>query len=275
VSGLESATGAGRPVQRIYAVAAVFVLALVAAYLFPRLDSILNPGSGKPGLITYLGVGLSVLALTAGMLYAGLRGVVPKTAIFLASAIGYNALLILVKFALGPLALYTYSPPEGYLTLSDSGAYVAFPALAAIAAILYAGAFFFIYLYFRSDLRRRLAIPVRLESRFVTLLIVMFVVAVVGGVTLIGAIGFLEYLTALLSIAGTAVLLALALVLAIVLCSVAFREATEQAVLLRNVTVLSWFAWVGLAFIAAYHIVWVVFVLTLISLWPLKSFTGK
>jgi hypothetical protein len=275
VRGLESAAGAGRPAQRIYAVAAVFALALIAAFLFPRLDFTLNPGAGQPGLITYLGVGLSVLALTAGMLFAGLRGVLPKTAVFLASALGYNAMLLLIKFALGPMALYTYSPPQGYLTLSGSGGFIAFPALAAIAGILYAGAFFFIYLYFRSDLRRRLAIPVRFETRFVNLLVVMFVLAVAGGVTLVGALGFLEYLTALLSMAGIALVLALALVLAIVLCTVAFREATEQAVLLRNVTLLSGFAWVGLAFIAAYHIVWVVFALTLISLWPLKSFTGK
>jgi len=46
-------------------------------------------------------------------------------------------------------------------------------------------------------------------------------------------------------------------------------------VILRNVTVLSTFAWIGLAFIAAYHIVWLVFVLTLISLWPLKAVSAK
>ena len=71
------------------------------------------------------------------------------------------------------------------------------------------------------------------------------------------------------------ILIAVALIGAIVMCSVAFHEATEQAVILRNVTVLSTFAWIGLAFIAAYHIVWLVFVLTLISLWPLKAVSAK
>ena len=103
----------------------------------------------------------------------------------------------------------------------------------------------------------------------------MFVLAVVGGVTVIGAFGFLEYAFSLLYVAMIGILIAVALIGAIVMCSVAFREATEQAVILRNVTVLSTFAWIGLAFIAAYHIVWLVFVLTLISLWPLKAVSAK
>ena len=43
----------------------------------------------------------------------------------------------------------------------------------------------------------------------------------------------------------------------------------------RNVAVLSSFAWIGLAFIAAYHFLWLVFLLTLISIWPLRSWSGK
>ena len=182
---------------------------------------------------------------------------------------------ILVKFGLGPLALYATSRSQGFWVLSDLGGYLAFPGLAAITAILYGGAFFLLYLFFRSDLRRRLGVPVRFETRFVVLLLVMFVLAVVGGVTVIGAFGFLEYAFSLLYVATIGILIAVALIGAIVMCSVAFHEATEQAVILRNVTVLSTFAWIGLAFIAAYHIVWLVFVLTLISLWPLKAVSAK
>jgi hypothetical protein len=45
--------------------------------------------------------------------------------------------------------------------------------------------------------------------------------------------------------------------------------------MLRNVSLLSTFAWTGLAFIAAYHILWLIFLLTLISLWPLRAYTVK
>jgi hypothetical protein len=274
VAGLPSA--AVRPrAQHIYAVAGVFMAALVAAFVFPLLDRSVNPDATQPGLITFLGVGLAVLTLTALMLFVGLRDILPRTAIFFAAAFGYNALLVLVKFALAPLEIYAASGGQGFWFLSGLGAYLAFPGLAAITAILYAGAFFLLYLFFRSDLRRRLGVPVRIEARFVVLLTVMFFLSVVGGLTVIGAFGFLEYTFSLVYVLPIGILIAVALIAAIVLCSVAFREATEQSVMLRNVTVLTTFAWIGLAFIAAYHIVWLVFVLTLISLYPLKAFSAK
>ena len=175
MAGLQP-TAAARPIaQRVYLLAGIFGLALVAAFGFPRLDQALNPGATQPGLISFLGVGLAVLALTAVLLFVGLRGFLPKTAVFIAAAFGYNALLILVKFGLGPLALYATSRSQGFWVLSDLGGYLAFPGLAAITAILYGGAFFLLYLFFRSDLRRRLGVPVRFETRFVVLLLVMFV----------------------------------------------------------------------------------------------------
>jgi len=231
-----------------------------------------------PGVISFVGVGLSVLALTALLLFAGLRGVLPRTAVFLAAAFGYNALLILVKFGLGPLALYAVSERQGFWILNtDTGGLgiFAFPGLAAITGILYGTAFFILYAVHRSRLRKRLGIPIRFEGRFLTLFITMFVIAVVGGVTMVGLFGFLEYVLSLLYMATLGLVLAFALLGALVLCSVAFREATEQSVLMRNVALLSSFAWVGLAFIAVYHIVWLVFVLTLVSLWPLKSVSMK
>ncbi len=275
---VQPAAGARPVAWRIYVVGAVFVLALIAAWAFPKVDRAFNPGMHTPGLISFIGVGLSVLALTALLLFAGLRGVLPRSAVFLAAAFGYNALLILVKFGLGPLALYATSEGQGFVILNTdySGlGFFALPGLAAITGILYGTAFFILYAFYHSRLRTRLGIPIRLERRVLTLFISMFVIAVVGGVTVIGFFGFLEYLFSLFYVALLGLLLALALLGALVLCSVAFREATEQAVLIRNVTVLSSFAWVGLAFIAAYHIVWLVFVLTLVSLWPLKSMSIK
>jgi len=260
--------------RRAYAMAGgVFVAALVAAYVFPQVDKAANPGSTQPGLITFLGVGLALVALTALMLSVGLRRLMPRTGLFLFATFGYNALVVIVKFALGPLGLYSASSTgEGFLVLNES---ISFLVVAPIMAVLYAGAFFGIYLFFRSALRRRLGIPVRVESRFIILLAVIFPVGVAGVLTVVGVFGFLEYVTSLVYVLAIALLIALALVGAVILCSVAFAEATEQAALMRNVAVLSTFAWIGLAFIAAYHVVWLVFVLTLVSIWPLKSMSLK
>jgi hypothetical protein len=193
--------------------------------------------------------------------------------------LGYSALLVLVKFALGPLALYVQSENNGLFVLASSNSnflyLIAFPALAAITALLYGLTFFLLFLYYRSQLRCRLGINVRVEQGFTALLITMFTIGATAAVTGIGLYGFLEYLVSFLAVPVLAALLALALVGALVLCAVAFHEANERAVLMRNVTVLSSFAWIGLAFIVAYHILWLVFILTLVALFPLKAMNLK
>jgi hypothetical protein len=150
---------------------------------------------------------------------------------------------------------------------------LAYPGLAAIAAVLYGGAFLLIYFVFRFRLQRGLGVKVGFETRVVQLFVMMFLLAVAGGVTVVGLLGFIEY-TLYVAFEGViGALIGIALVAAIALCAVAFDEAAEQAVMLRNATLLSTFAWIGLAFIAAYHILWLVFVLTLISIWPLRAYT--
>ena len=272
------ASTATRADRRILVV--VVVLAPVSAFGFPLLDRALNPGATTPSVISLGGVGLSVLVLTLVLLLAGLRGVLPRSGVFLGAMFGYSALLVLVKFALGPLALYVQSENNGLFVLASGNPsnwlyLIAFPALAAITALLYGLTFFLLFLYYRSRLRRRLGINVRVEQGFTALLITMFTIGAVATVTGIGLYGLLEYLVSFLAVPVLAALLALALVGALVLCAVAFREANEQAVLMRNVTVLSTFAWVGLAFIAAYHILWLVFILTLVALFPLKAMNVK
>jgi hypothetical protein len=275
VNATSTASGADRRI-----VVAVVLLALVSAFGYPLLDRALNPGATTPSVISLGGVGLSVLVLTLALLRAGLRGVLPRSGVFLGAMFGYSALLVLVKFALGPLALYVESEHNGFFVLATDNPsnflyVIAFPALAAITALLYGLTFFLLYLYYRSRLRRRLGINVRVEQGFTALLITMFSIGAVATVTGIGLYGFLEYLVSFLAVPVLAALLAVALVGALVLCAVAFHEANEQAVLMRNVTVLSTFAWIGLAFIAAYHILWLVFILTLIALFPLKAMNVK
>jgi hypothetical protein len=273
-----------RPTFTLSAVAGLAGLVVVGsmvAALAPPLDHALNPTATRPGVVSFLGVGLTVLALTVVLLLYGLRGMLPRTAIFAAAAIGYNALLIAVKLGLGPIAIYAQNDwyrahplPPGqfgedpgfrFLTLG-----LAYPGVAALMAILYGAAFFFLYLLFKSGLQRKLGMRVALERRAVQLIIAMFCIAVAGAVTLLGLLGFIEYAVSIVYAGTVAILIAVDLVAAIALCSVAFREAADQSAALRNVSVLSTFAWIGLAFIAAYHIIWVVFLLTLVSTWPLK-----
>jgi hypothetical protein len=255
----------------------VFGVAVAAAVVFPLVDRLANPAATQPGVITFLGVGLSVLALTAFLLYSGLREMLPRSAVFLFSATGYSSLLIAVKFVISPIALYEVANTKGLAILgSDAGGfgYIGFPMVTVITAAMYGTAFFLFYVYFQSKLRARLGIPLGFESRFVALYVVMFALGAMAAISL-GFLATLDYLGTLAYFVGLGVLLALALLGAVVLCGVAFREANEQAAMVRNISLLTGFAWVGLAFIAAYHAVWLVFVLLIITVWPLKSISVK
>jgi hypothetical protein len=274
VLGFNRVAPLAQPALRLAAVAAAGGAALFAAWTVPQLDRVLNPYAAGPGVITFLGVGSTVLALTMLLFVAGLRSLLPRKAIFIAAALSYNALLVAVKFGLGPAALYAANASTnnaGFLFLDTP---VAYPGAAAIAAVLYGAGFLVIYLIQHERLQRKVGPLPGLANGAFQLFLVMFILAVVGGVTVLGLGGFLEYaLSAFTGLLG--VLIAGALVLAIACCSLAFNEAVNQASLTRNVAVLTTFAWIGLAFIAAYHVLWLVFLLALISIWPLRSLTLK
>ena len=274
MAGLQPTSATFRPVAgRVTLLAGCFLLGLAAAWGFPRLDRGLHPDSASPGLISFVGVGLVVLALTMLLLLVGLRALLPKTAVFVAAALGYNGLLIAVKFGFGPAALYSANlngPGFQYLTNP-----LAYPGLAAITAVVYGMGFFLLYVIFRSGLQRRLGVSVAFERRLVQLFVGMFVLGVVGWVTVTGLLGFLEYSSSVFFVSTFGLLIGIALVGAVILCSYAFKEAADQSLMLRNVSVLGTFAWIGLAFIAAYHILWLVFLLTVVSLWPLRAYSVK
>ena len=88
-------------------------------------------------------------------------------------------------------------------------------------------------------------------------------------------IGFptFSYLLYISSTFGAAI--TLALVLAAVLAYRSFDEVEKRAVRLGDATLLASFFWLGLALILLYHVMWVVFLLTLVSIWPFRTYTPK
>lgn len=95
-----------------------------------------------------------------------------------------------------------------------------------------------------------------------------------GGIGLVVAWGGLEYLGFVLS-SGVSLLVAGALAAAVVLASLAFRDTAQRAALLGDAALLVSLFWVALAFLALYHVLWVVYVLVLTTMWPLRVITPK
>ena len=260
----------------IFGLACCLVLALT-----PRLFT----GPERPGFAVFLVAGVAVVALTAGLFgFIDRLGMgFGRTVLVLAA--GYNALIAAVKLGLAPAALYRANDEQAFdASMADpNGLY--FYLLAGFGVLLlYALVFAAMYAVFRRRFRRRLpsseSPPVR-RKRLPGWVIVAIVVACVAlaasflwlvPVLYVG-LPTISYLAYVFSAFGAAI--ALALVLAAVLAYRTFDEVEKRAVRLGDATLLAGFFWLGLALIFLYHVMWVVFLLTLVSIWPFQTYTPK
>jgi hypothetical protein len=244
-----------------------FALAALAAVLVPRLQ---DDGSA-PALSTLLLSAVCVGALTTGVLYVALtRDLgVPQTAAL--CAVGYNALVVLVKFVLGPQALYEHSEAGSFEAWVDPGDFWGAVSISLAVLALYALALYVIY----RICRRRLVSRSFSWRRALIVAVLAAAVLFAGGwIAFLLLWGGLEYVGFVLS-SGVSGLVALMLAGAITLASLAFRESAVRAAALGDAALLVSVFWIALAFLALYHVLWVVYVLVLTTIWPLKVITPK
>lgn len=84
----------------------------------------------------------------------------------------------------------------------------------------------------------------------------------------------LDYLRIIFStLMGAAI--ALALLGAVLFLKAAFKEAAEQAIAIRDAGVLAGFFWLGAGLLVLYSSMWLVYILTVIAIWPLKTVCPK
>jgi hypothetical protein len=245
-----------------------FGLALAAAVLVPRTGD----NGDVPELGLLLTTGVLVGLATTGALYLALRrdlGLPTTVALF---AVGYNALVVLVKFVLSPEALYEHSEAgtlEAFIDPSDSAAAT---FISASVFVLYAVALIVIYRIARRRLVERR--PPSWKRIIVIALLTGAELFATGGLPLLLLFGGLEYIDFVFTSAVSG-LVALALGGAVALAAVAFRSTADRARLVGEVALLVSMFWIGLAFLALYHALWVVYVLVLTAIWPLKVITPK
>jgi len=84
----------------------------------------------------------------------------------------------------------------------------------------------------------------------------------------------LNYLDFVFS-SSLSVLVGLALAGATALAALAFESTSRRALVVGDASLFMSFFWVGLYFLALYHVLWVVYVLVLTSIWPLRVVTPK
>ena len=260
---------------KIVLVAALISLALsgLSPYLFAR------GSAAQPPLTLLLGTGLAIILVTAGILALALKLGLPLRRSTMGLVLLFNACIVVVKFVIAPLALYTTNQTQSFLDTSfivSSGGYW---IVAAATFLLYALALLLVY---------RLAARVFSVSKPKKHRMWLYVLGVaVAGVLIAsfgGAIGFLLVILPIslplaavfdyLSKTGPGLVLILALLVsALVVAALAFRQAVGEARLLRNASVIASLFWLCLSLLLMYHVLWVVFMGALITIWPFKTFS--
>jgi hypothetical protein len=239
----------------------------------------------RPGFAVFLVTGVAAIGLTAvlfGYVY-GLGMGFGSTVLVLAA--GYNALIAAVKLGLAPAALYQANREEAFdASMGDPNGLWFYLGVGSGVLLLYLLVFWVMYSVFRRRFRRRSLTsepPPEQRGRWSRRTLI---IAVVAGVAFAASflwimpalyVGLptLSYLVYIFSTFGVAI--TLALILAAVLAYKTFDEVEKRAVRLGDATILASFFWLGLALILLYHVMWVVFLLTLVSIWPFRTYTPK
>ena len=245
-------------------------LAIAAIALFPR------SGGDEPPLASLALVGAVIAGVTTVALYTIVRTDLRLPSRAAASLASAFVLIALVKFVLAPLGLYEINAMKA---LDDYLGTVADPVGAAITAIvvfgLYALGYWIIYRIVRG--RVGLHPSMRVRGKTVVLGLIGLGLAAVSGAWVIAlalhaAPGqYLEFVFA----SGAGVMVAVAQAIAATLIASVFRTLGRRPEVVADVGAIVSLFWLGLGFLALFHVLWIVYVLVLASIWPLKTVVPK
>jgi hypothetical protein len=248
-----------------------FGLALVVVTLLPR-----GSGQGQPPVRTLLLVGIPVIAFTTGALYLGIRRDLKLPIRVAVYFVASNVLIVVVKFMLAPRALYETNQLKPFDALLGEGPLLV--GAGAFVLVLYVGVFWLLYriarmtMDVRDDIRPRAGLAKGGIFAFGASLTALVVLGI-GGLTLVSGAGS-QYLDFVFS-SALSLAIAVVLTLAGALVLLGFRSVSEGRRAVVDASVLLNLLWVGLAFLGLYHVLWVVYLLVLTSIWPLKVVVPK
>lgn len=255
-----------------------FLFAGVAVVILPRVST----GGSQPPVGTLLAVGIVVGGATSAALYLGISRDMKLPARVAIFFVAYNALIVLVKFVLAPAGLYQSNRERWLSSIYGQDGIVVLSA--ALVLVMYLAVFWMLYLGARRSLGSRVTPSERRDvtrepplRRFVIGLVLVGAVVVglafLGLVTVLGG-GGIQYLDFVFS-SSLSLLIAVALGLASVLVVMAFRSVEDRTRAVADATILLNLFWLGLAFLVLFHVLWVIYVLVLTSIWPLKTVVPK
>ena len=152
--------------------------------------------------------------------------------------------------------------------------------IAVVVFFLYFIVYGLLYIWARRNVRypqRGLNLTPRKRAVGLTFAVILPVLVLGAGGWMVAVVVLslpVQYLDLLFS-SGVAVLTALALAGATVLAGMVFRSTADQVSVLGTANLLINVFMVGLVFLVLLHVLWVVYVAVLTSLWPLNTVVPK
>jgi hypothetical protein len=220
-----------------------------------------------PDYLAIASVGLVMIALSSLFLaYAG--RVLGLGAAWLGLALLTNALVLVGKFLLAPPAFYgtTFVEGDPFATV-QAPAY--FPLLAAGVCVAQAGVLALLYAWARGRVTKALG-PKTSVLRRPDLVTALIAAGVLLGapVLLFSSLSLVGY--AVVAAAATSGAAVVVVLLATGAGAGALLEAAHRSISVRDTAIVTSVFWLALSMLLVYHVVWVVFMTVLVSLWPLK-----
>jgi hypothetical protein len=261
------------------------ILLSLAGYVVTQITPILIKGSAKerPELWQISLTGIIVILLSVCFLAYAAK-VIGLSRGWLVLAVAFSSLIVIAKFILVPESLYsqTYRIGNGLLAWNpnQTGSYI---GIAAILFAVYAATLYFAYRHYhgtlpvslrKNKLAKKSAARAKPGATVAFVILALIVLAVMsGGVLLMLPLIFLgptfEYVNFAFNGGGFGLLLAT--VLAITLSIKYMQHSANAAIKAKDGTILAVALWIGVSLLLMYHILWVVYITVMLTLWPFKT----
>ena len=273
--------------MRLQIALTIFSLAGGAAvFILPTIAHVF--GGNQPNLIQLSITGIALIALTSVLLNYSAE-VIGLGRSWVVLALIYNALIIIIKFILSPNSLYSQTIVQSEalsVTHFDPNNYTSYGFIATGVAGLYIGVFAAIYFMYKRKVNRELdtdneASKPKIKEKNVWIIVIVSVLGLIASiisgayvalivVPLILLDGPLSYLNnVLLSYAGLLIMPAIGV--GIFTVAAAFKQAKNTSIEMRDGTIIASFFLLGLYLIIIYHILWIIYMIVMMSMWPFKT----
>jgi|GEM_PF-1271457 len=268
---------------------AIFSLAgAVTVFILPHIAALSGQGP-VPNFYQLALTGIVLILLTSLLLGLAAKKLGFNYAWFLL-ALGYNALIIVIKFILSPQSLYGQTIELSNFGVSfDPNNGMGYLFVGVAVSLIYIAVLGIIYAVFKKIFAARMG---NLKSFWKPRKKTVIVLAIIGGVIALVAltasslllipmifiylfagspIFYLQYFFAGSTLSELGFLLLPAIVSAILFGIGAFSQTYVKAVKLRDGTILASFFWLALSLILAYHALWIVYMGVMASIWPFRT----